>query len=87
MSSEIIAFQFIPSFLPNVFLYIKQWRVKGRLNNTDTNLTAPQMFERLRGHHFPSEFPATEKAKTPKTLCCLLFERYSQRKSISMWKL
>ena len=49
----------------------------------NTNVIAGQMFERLRGRHFPSDIPATEtKTETSKMLCCLLFERYSQRKSI-----
>ena len=69
-----------------IFCFIwKQWRLQEKLSGTGTNVTVGQMFGLLQGCHFPSEDPATEnKTETPKTLFCLLFERYSQRKSILM---
>ena len=61
--------------------------VQQMLSSINTNVTAGQMFHRLRGRHFLSEIPATEKNRNPKTLRFLLFEKYLQRKLISMWKL
>ena len=69
------------------FVEYKLVVVQHMLSSPDTNVTAGQMFEQLRGFHFPSEIPAQKKTETPKTLCSQLYEIYLQRKLTSMWKL
>ena len=42
--------------------------VQQMLSSINTNVTAGQMFHRLRGRYFLSEIPATEKNRNPKNV-------------------
>ena len=55
--------------------------VRQMLSSTDTNVTASQMFERLRSQHFPSKIPATEKEQKPQKRCVVCYSKDIRQES------
>ena len=67
------------------FIKIIEYAVLQRVSSTDTNVTPDQMFERLRGRHFPSKIPATEKKLKPQKRCVVCFSKGIRKESRHQW--
>ena len=92
MYSEAITLQFIASFLPNVLLYkeITAASREARLNAQEALdfILADKESDEEGIINEEEEFESSSESELFGKVCyCLLFERYSQGKSLSMWKL
>ena len=51
------------------------------LSSTNITIAAPQLFDRHKGHHFPSEIPPTEKKVRPQKRCVVCYSKESRKES------
>lgn len=51
------------------------------LSSTNITIAAPQLFDCLKGRHFPSEIPPTEKQVKPQKCCVVCYSKEIRKES------
>ena len=63
------------------FLEFKVEVVRQMLSSTNITIAAPQLFDRLKGRHFPSEIPPKEKKVKPQKRCVVCYSNEIRKES------